>query len=187
MDKQTLRAQMINKRASISKEDLISNSKIITDKVLSSKEYNNADTLLIYVGIKGEVLTAEIIENALIDKKKVAAPRIDLNSDIMNFYEIRSSGCLEKASFGLLEPKDYCPLTENCEHTLMIAPGVAFDKEKNRLGYGKGYYDTYLNTHNHKYLDIIALSHDFQILDGIPHNKYDAKMDKIITEKRIIR
>ena len=69
-------------------------------------------------------------------------------------------------------------------HTLMVMPGLAFDKERHRIGYGKGYYDSYLSEHEIK--QKVALAFDFQVLDNIPFKDYDINPDLIITEKRRI-
>ena len=90
---------------------------------------------------------------------------------------------LKTGVFGILEPSEDCEAVPESEIDLIIVPGVAFDRQHNRLGRGKGFYDRLLST-----LDVpkIGICYDFQLKDQIPTEPFDRKMDLIITEKEIL-
>lgn len=90
---------------------------------------------------------------------------------------------LKAGAFGILEPTEDCVAVPENEIDLIIVPGVAFDRQRNRLGRGKGFYDRLLSTLN---VPKIGISYDFQLKDQIPVEPFDRKMDLIITEKEII-
>ena len=90
---------------------------------------------------------------------------------------------LSTGAYGILEPREIkIALPEDIQ--VAIIPGIAFDKKGYRIGYGKGYFDRLLPKMNALK---IALAFDFQLLDELPREKHDVKMDMIITDKRILR
>lgn len=131
-----------------------------------------------------EVDTLSLIEILLEGNIEVAVPKcIDDSCDI-EFYVIKSFNCLRKGFYGILEPD-----TEICERavvsgrTLCIVPGLAFDRKGRRMGFGKGYYDRFLENFSGVTL---GLCYECCIRDEIPHDKHDAVMDYVITEDNII-
>ena len=104
----------------------------------------------------------------------------------MYFYYITSLEQLSPGSMGILEPdSDLCVLLDKNDvksNDIFVCPGVAFDKEGSRLGYGGGFYDRYLRMFNNKK---IAFAYEIQILDSIPMGEYDEKVDVIFTESNI--
>ena len=129
------------RRSIIDKED---RDNIIFNKVINNIKVNNASIILTYVSTKEEADTINIIKHFL-GKKKVAVPRID--NGIMNFYYINSLDELMEGYFGILEPTTNNKVT-NFNNSICIVPGLCFDKENYRLGYGKGYYDKFLSNKN---------------------------------------
>jgi 5-formyltetrahydrofolate cyclo-ligase len=133
-----------------------------------------------------------LLERAVSDGKNVYIPKIldDDKTKVMRFY--RYDGHFTKGSFGILEPQNvsetsmYPDMKEGVSDTLMIMPGVAFDINKNRLGYGGGFYDRYLQEHKEFDIYKAAVAFDMQVLDELPVDIYDIKADCIVTEKRII-
>ena len=127
-----------------------------------------------------EVHTHDMIKVALKDKI-VAVPRLKGNCFIPcridDFSELNS-----KNEYGILEPENYDKEIDKVD--LVIVPCVAFDKKCHRIGYGKGCYDVFLEG-----MDIkrIGLAFDMQVVDAIPAEGHDIKLDKVITEKRIIK
>lgn len=161
------------------------NSYIIVKYLLSATEYANCDTLFCYVSFNQEVNTKFLLEQAF-KEKEVAVPKIV--NDEMKFYYITSYKELQPGNYGILEPvssREAIPI--KTKNNLCIVPGLAFDNEKNRIGYGKGYYDTFF--HKYKEIPILknAIAFDFQVLDKIPADNHDEKMDLIITPTRVIQ
>ncbi len=174
----------IEERKNIPDEIKQMSSDMIFEKLISQTEYKNADYVFIYVSMKNEVSTTKIINRALKDGKTVAVP-VSLKNRKMYFVKIDRLDNLVKNSLGVYEPvcgeeKEIIP----SENTLLIVPGVAFDIYGARMGYGGGYYDTYIEKYGVE--NTIALAFDIQIRENIPREQHDKIMKKIITEKRII-
>lgn len=181
--KSELRKYMKLMRASLSYEDRLYYSRCISETLFNTDGYKNSSTILAYISYGTEVNTAFIIDRALQDNKKVAVPKV-IDNQTMLFYYISSRNELTEGAYCILEPADNNPVcTVMSENTLMIMPGLAFDINKYRLGYGKGYYDRYLKNKNiKKYM----FAFEIQKLDKrLEINQYDIPADKIITESFI--
>lgn len=145
--------------------------------------------ILCYVSYSSEVSTLRFIDEALhCNGKHIYVPRVEGNH-IMNFYEIHDMSTeLVTGAYGIPEPvasatkfPDNVPDRE----ALMIVPGLAFDADCNRIGYGGGFYDTYLAMHPDMLK--VAVAFDCQIIDSCPDVEVtDIKPDIIVTEKRVI-
>lgn len=154
-------------------------SRKITEKVIQHPKYQEAELVLAYIDAKGEVKTREMIEHAWKSGKQVAVPKV--HGDVMKFYQISSYEELEAGCFEIMEPKIRCrEVTELSEKSVVIMPGVAFDMQGNRVGYGKGYYDKYFSQYTDVYKIAVALS--LQIVDDIPADDLDIKADCVMTE-----
>ena len=120
--------------------------KLVLKNILKLRQYKANDTILTYVSTKIEVDTFGLIRQALKDGKRVAVPRCIDNSREMDFYYITSLNQLEPRTFGVLEPiKEQCEILKDYSKGLCIIPGLVFDFDGYRLGYGKGYYDRFLS------------------------------------------
>ena len=178
-NKTTLRKQMRNLRKAMTKQEVKRLSKLCINNLISLPIYQEADTICIYMHIENEVETNEIILDAKKRQKRIAAPKI-LGEDI-EFYYIKET--FQKGAYGILEPESKEVLTDS--EGLIIIPGLVFDKNKNRIGYGGGYYDRYFIKHTeHKR---VALAYDFQIVEYIDEETFDIRPDIIVTNKRIIQ
>ncbi|TCT17072.1 5-formyltetrahydrofolate cyclo-ligase [Natranaerovirga pectinivora] len=182
MTKKEIR-RFISQKKSLLREDKIRfDSETIARTLLEQVEYDSCNTIFVYVPFNQEVRTQGIIEQGWMDHKRIAVPKIVDN--VMRFYYISSWNDLQIGYYNILEPhsKEEALLDET---TLVIMPGLAFDTQRNRIGYGGGFYDKFLE--DRKPFSKIALTFDFQVLDSIPNEHNDIKPDTIITEKRIIR
>ena len=152
---------------------------IIVKKLISHPLFVMADEIYCYVDCKGEVYTSDIFITAWKMGKKTAAPRIE-NGE-MDFYYIERFDDLDLGTYGIPEP--VTTKKANGNNVLVVMPGVAFDKHKNRIGFGKGFYDKYLEKH----LDYrrIALAFSLQIVKDIPADTHDIKPEFVITEEEI--
>lgn len=163
-------------------EQIFQNSEKICDAFLHLQEYKEAETVFAYIDCKNEVQTKKVIEQCWKDGKIVAVPKV--LGKIMKFYPISSYEDLEDGYFGIREPKHEELQEIVRENGLMILPGVAFDLERHRVGYGGGFYDRYLEEHPE--LKKIAFAFEFQLYAQVPYEVFDIQPEKIITEKRII-
>ena len=185
MNKQGLRAHIKETKATLSKTIVQKDSNIIINKLLNSSWFRECNQVFGYVSFNQEVVTTDFILSALERNKKVAVPKIENNN--MTFYYIESLEELKPGTLGILEPfsiKEAIP--PSTKESLCIVPGLAFDRQRNRIGYGKGYYDKFFTKYSDKPIRKIALAFDFQIYEKLPVEEYDKKVDRIITPTNII-
>ena len=181
--KKELRKEAAEKRRQIDNKEI--SDKIISEKLFSLEEYKRAQTLLIYVSLEDEIKTDSIIDIALKDNKKVAVPFCYDNEGNMGFYLINSIFELEAGRFNVREPDiNQCERLENFSNSIIIVPGMMFDKAGFRLGYGKGYYDRFLTSFNQI---SIGLCYDELFVSTLPRDDFDKNVDIIITQSEIVR
>lgn len=184
--KSEIRKRILQIRGQLTQDEVVKKSEAIIQQVLKTPEYQEADNVLLYADYNNEVMTKGLFENCIKHRKKVYFPKTDHLTGTMEFYRVISVQQLEKGFKGIPEPKE---ISENrykmnkSEDTLVILPGVAFDINGYRVGYGKGYYDKYLS--DKRQLSTIALAFACQIVDEVPYDEYDIKMDKVVTEEII--
>lgn len=156
----------------------------ISQRVAELAEYENSGSVLVYVSSPIEVDTYAIIEHSFKDRKKVLVPKCVLNTNLMEFYEIRSLDDLEKGAFGIMEPCDKCEKIKSFDDkTCCIVPALAYDKRGYRLGFGKGFYDRFLEGYKGKK---IGLCYSSCVVDELPTDTYDKTVDYIVTDCEII-
>ncbi|PIU82979.1 MAG: 5-formyltetrahydrofolate cyclo-ligase [Elusimicrobia bacterium CG06_land_8_20_14_3_00_38_11] len=183
MKKNKIRKKIIEIRKGLDSKTVDSNSRKILKKLFRMEEFRRAKKVMFYSSFGNEVSTEKMIEKSLKLKKQVFLPKI-LKGKIVP-VQIENLKELVLGKFGILEPK----VTMECrlrpaDFDVIIVPGVAFDKNCNRIGFGKGYFDRFLKTQKAKK---IGLAHSFQIVKKIPAGKFDVPMDLVITEKNIFR
>lgn len=185
-DKKELRKTILDLRNNMTTDKVLEKSNIIIDKLISIEEYKKSKTVFIYMDFKNEVSTIGLIKKMLDGKKSVVIPYTDTVNTVIIPVEIKDvDNDLKISSFGYLEPKiEKINEIELDKIDLIIVPGVVFDKCLNRIGFGKGYYDRILNKKRHD-AKAIAIAYEFQVLDEIPFEEHDIKMDMIITEESI--
>lgn len=184
--KAEIRKRILEIRKALTSEKVAAKSEAILQKVLKTPEYMEADNILLYADYNHEVMTRGIFEDAIMRKKRVYFPKSDKLTNTMHFYQTVSVKQLEKGFMGIPEPKEnmqLCYKFNPDEDTLVILPGVAFDTRGFRLGYGKGFYDKFLS--NKRQLSTMALAFACQIVEELPSEEHDIKMDKIVTEEII--
>jgi len=184
--KKILRKEILAIRNKMSVEEVNSNSKIIMEKLTSLNEFINAKTVFVYMDFGNEVVTRDLIKLMFAKNKHVVIPYTDTVETKLiptEIFDLEKD--LIKCKFGYYEPKkENVKYVEPQKFDLIVVPGVAFDKDLNRMGYGKGYYDKILSLRRND-CKAIAVAFDFQVLEKIPCEEHDVKMDMIITEKNI--
>ena len=179
-EKAALRKHLLEKRDSISFDLMEIQSKRICSKLTKTKIISEARSVGCYSSIGSEVQTNEIINHLLKEGKIVSLPKV--SEEMMEFRRIDDITKLEKGEFDIPEPKDNSPIQE--QHDVILVPCVGLDNHGNRIGYGFGFYDRYLDGNN---AVKIALTYSKQIVKTIPVSTYDVKMDWVITEKDVIK
>lgn len=175
MDKQSIRKQMKQARLDLSSKDYQDKSNLIITALKKHVFYKSANTIGIYVSCKQEVDTIHCIQDMLKDKR-VCIPKIANKQ--MEFYHITSLAHLKKNHFGILEPVNQ-PLVPKESIDLLIVPMLAFDHYGQRIGYGGGYYDRYLENYHG---NTIGLAFSFQEVECVETSKYDMALDVILDE-----
>lgn len=170
-----------------------SESERISNEILASPLYKNAQIILAYMALKDETNISKVIFRARSDNKKVFLPKTERNSLKMDFFEIKKDADLSPGNFGILEPFscenkfDFATETKNfsndleknsAKKILILVPGRAFTKTGIRLGRGKGYYDNFLkNAFENRDCVVAGVCFPFQILKNIPAENHDFKMN----------
>lgn len=184
MDKGKIRADVLEKRDGLSDKEIEQKSRLIFEKLINTKEYKNSENILVYASMGSEVRTDEIILDALANGKKVFCPKVtDKKAGTMVFIRISAIEDLKEGYFYIREPKldENSEIMGKSEKTLVIMPGVAFDKNKNRIGYGGGFYDRYLS--GHPDYATVALCFEEQIItDSIEPEVTDVAPDYLLTD-----
>lgn len=155
--------------------------KAIAQRLLSDRVYKEADAVFAFISKDIEVDTTQIINQALSDGKRVAAPRCSTDDRLIDFYYISSFGDLEKGSYGLMEPDvGVCKKAKPSALSVCVVPGLVFDREGYRLGFGKGYYDRFLV--NFPGITV-GVCYTRCMEQQLPRGFYDKPVSLVVTEK----
>ena len=162
----------------------------IEEYVTGLPEWRESQTVLAFLSMDGEVDTSGMLKKALAAKKTVAVPR--MYSRTIKFHRIESGkGPWEHHPFGVREPPETLPVIDPCAdntgEVLVITPGLCFDDNGTRLGFGKGYYDRLLERCRRRKTKIYfaAVCFSIQLIDEVPSDVHDCPVDVIITENGI--
>lgn len=179
--KKDIRAQVFIRRKEAAPRELAENSAAICRKVTELEAFQKSSLIYLYADVRGEVSTEAILLAAKQAGKQVAVPRVEGRQ--IRFYLMDSFEQLEAGYFQIPEPKPEHPASGT--GVFMVMPGVAFDKNCGRVGYGGGFYDRYLEAHP----DTVkaALAFDFQIFEQVPCTPEDICPDMVITETAIYK
>lgn len=183
--KKEIRKRLLKLRASISAQERGEAEEKILKRLTEAPFYQKAESIYCYVSFRDEVDTTCVIEKSLRLGKKVAVPRVT-GRRTMEFFYITDMNDLHPGAWSIPEPGVWCVRAPKPdEHALVILPGTAFDRTGRRIGYGGGYYDTYLagNVRCRK----AALAFSMQCIEWIPSEEHDIRAEFIITEKELIR
>lgn len=185
--KKACREEILSVRNAQSEEDIINKSKLIFDFLISTKEYENSSKIMFFMGKEKEVQTDFMVEESLKIGKKIFIPITKTKERRLIPCEIKNLDELVISTFNVKEPKKDCiQVHDPKDIELVIVPGVGFDTDGNRIGYGFGYYDSFLSETKQE-IPFMGLAFDFQIQDEIPCDENDKFIDKIITDKRVIK
>lgn len=185
-EKKLLRNKILNLRDDLTVEDKIELNKKIYNNLFNYDLFKKAKNIFIYISFGTEIDTRPIIERAFKENKNIYIPKIYKNNKSMKAIKLNSFNDLKENSMGILEPIEDDEYIDKRDIDLIIVPGVVFDKEGNRIGYGGGYYDRYLSEIKLKNNKLV-LAYEFQVLDYIKEENHDIKVDYILTEEKIIK
>lgn len=178
LDKSIIRKDIKAKRLQMDLETFSLYSQHIHQQVMIHPQIQQASMIACYVSLPKEVETLSLIQE-LLKTKRVCVPKV--NQDTMDFYEIDSLDDLKEGYFHVLEPTTTALILPE-DIDCMLVPMLAFDKQKYRVGYGKGFYDKYFARGYHGYK--LGLAFSFQYVEHIQINSYDYALNEIITESQ---
>lgn len=175
MDKNALRKQIREQKRAMTEEQIVSASQRLGELFIASQAYREAQTIYGYLPYNQEVRTVPMLEQAMADGKRVAVPKVF--GDEMKFIYLTDFSRVEKGYAGIPEPIDDGPVADD-PTALVLMPGLAFDAQGHRIGYGGGFYDKFLaNEPNHPTL---ALCYGFQMVDYLETEAFDVPVDCVI-------
>ncbi|MCQ2604133.1 MAG: 5-formyltetrahydrofolate cyclo-ligase [Spirochaetia bacterium] len=181
--KKILRKEMKLKFKALSPDDFFRKSAGVLKQLRKIDQFMGTELVLAFVSMKDEIQTDGILRYVLSEGKRLAVPLVV--GDDLEFYEIRDLGTeLAPGAFGILEPVsgshklDIKTLAEI--DSVILVPGLAFDRDNYRLGRGKGFYDRFFSRLPENVLKI-GIGYDFQKVDTVPREQHDCPLDMIIT------
>ncbi len=185
--KKELRKKIQELRDSIDPEQRRLLSALVAENLWSVPEFSAAESILFFISFRSEVDTVPMIRRALEENRIVCVPCTDSGNKAMvasRIFDLEND--LQQGNYDILEPKGNClrPRPET-DIDVVLMPGVAFDLAGGRLGYGGGYYDRFLEKCGPR-CTLIAVAFEIQLIDHVPCADHDARIHKIVTEKRII-
>ncbi len=172
-------------RQSIAPDDRFSKSRQIADHCMQEIRRMHVHTIFIFVSFRDEVETHELIRQLLQDDFRVAVPYINPQTQTMIAVVLNDFADLAPGHFGVLEPKAPHTVLNPSEIELTLLPGLGFDQNGYRMGYGGGYYDAFLAQKEYAGRNI-ALAFEEQVVPCIVHDVKDHPVDAIMTECRTI-
>lgn len=185
--KRILRRELLGKRESLSEEERKRISSVIMENLLNFSEYSKSEILFPYVSFGSEADTHNLIIHALSEGKQVYCPKV--SGEQMEFYGISCFGDLVPGYKGILEPgPGLVKFSDWDKKILILMPGSVFDRKRNRMGYGKGFYDRFLEEcqRNQREIVTVALAFSMQVVEDVPVEEHDIKPDYLITENEIL-
>lgn len=175
MDKQALRKEIRDKKRAMTEAEIVAASQRLAELFVASEAYRQAKTIYGYLPYNQEVRTVPMLQQALADGKRVAVPKC--YGDEMRFIYLEDLSQVEKGYCGIPEPIADEPLADD-KTALVLMPGLAFDPQGHRMGYGGGFYDKFLEKEpNHP---TIALCYGFQMLEHLETEAHDIPVDTVL-------
>ncbi len=183
MTKKEFRAAALARRQAIPAEKKREFDRQICQRIAALDAFRRADCVLLYAAIKGEIDLSPLIALCRRSGKAVAFPVCDRESGEMHFRILSENATLTPGAFGIPEPPSDAPDCEITEASVCILLGLSFDARGNRMGYGKGFYDKFLQTHS---LIKIGAIYEELTVKQIPTEPHDLPADLLVTERGVI-
>ena len=192
MDKSLIRKEQIRLRDGLGKDERCLFSEQISERLFSMEEYSLADTVMSYASFRSEVITDAINRRIMDEGKKLYLPRTYMDRKQMLFFQVKDmERDMETGTMGIREPIETCLRFDYHAESaarlekgrvLMLMPGVAFDRDRHRLGYGGGYYDRYLTECDALRAHTILLAYGIQEVNAVPSETTDVRPGFVLTE-----
>lgn len=178
MDKKALRKEIGAKKKAMTEAQIEATSKALAEQFFAHAAYQKAASIYGYLPYNQEVRTIPMLEQAQKDGKRVAVPKII--GDEMVFLWLDDLSKVEPGYCNIPEPIANEPIADD-ETALVLMPGLAFDPEGHRCGYGGGFYDRYLELHPHH--PTLALCYGFQMFEHLEVDSHDIPVDFVLSQE----
>ena len=175
MDKQALRKQIREQKRALTPEEIDAASSRLGALFAASQLYQQAKTIYGYLPYNQEVRTVPMLQRALREGKRIAVPKV--YGEEMRFIYLEDFSRVAPGYAGIPEPMDDGPVAED-KTALVLMPGLAFDKEGHRIGYGGGFYDKFLAAEPEH--PTLALCYEFQMRPQLPTEEFDIPVDCVL-------
>lgn len=175
INKKELRAQIRAQKRAMTEDQIAEKSARLGVLFAASQAYRDAETIYFYLPYNQEVRTVPMLEQALRDGKRVAVPKV--YGEEMKFIYVEDLTQIAKGYAGIPEPIGDGPVAED-PHALVLMPGLAFDPQGHRIGYGGGFYDKFLSQEPEH--PTLALCYDFQVLPHLETEEFDIPVNQVL-------
>ncbi len=180
-ERKRVRTETLRRREALTSEERARLSQRIVNSVLRWIQREGFDSVMLYLSMRSEVETVDLLEGLLNSGKRICAPVINTEQVKLIPRRIQNPNTeLVRHRYGMLEPKDSCPIFPTEHLQLIVVPGIAFDRKGYRLGYGKGFYDRFLTKCPHAIR--IGLAYQIQVVEDTFPQAWDIPVQHIFTE-----
>jgi 5,10-methenyltetrahydrofolate synthetase len=183
--KAEMRKAILAQRAALSQPAWQAANRAISKQVLALGAYRDAQTVLAYMSIAAEFDSSEIVRTAIADDKVLVLPKINKSNNRLDLFRVSNIDAdLIPGPWGILEPNaQRCEKISPDEVDFVLVPGLAFDADCRRLGYGAGYYDRLLEDLG-PFATFVAAAFALQIVERVPVEAHDISLDVVVTENQ---
>jgi len=182
-NKSHVRREVLGKRLALSSGDFFRRSLSVQKRFLHLDEFKRSQKVALYKSFRHEVCTDHILATSLRQGKELYFPKVGEGEAGLDFIKLEEGHLFSPGAYSIDEPEGGEFLESLVLLDLVVVPGVAFDGDGRRLGYGKGYYDMTLKRAE---CAIVALAFNFQVVDCIDSEPHDVGVHKIVTEEGVI-
>lgn len=175
MNKQELRRAIRERKRSMTEEEIVERSNALAEKFYNTPAYQAASTIYGYLPYNQEVRTVPMLQRALDEGKRVAVPKV--YGEEMRFIYLEDLTQVSKGYAGIPEPIADAPVADD-KRALVLMPGLAFDPQGHRIGYGGGFYDRFLAQEPHH--PTLALCYEFQMQAHLDTEEFDIPVDTVL-------
>lgn len=177
--KQEIRKKYKSLRNEMSSQEVKEKSNQICQNFISSNLFQQAERIMAYAPLGNEVDIRPVMEEGWRQEKRIAFPKVF--GDTMRYFEVSSFSQLKEGTFHVMEPVETNPV--DWKNALVLVPGVAFDRQGNRMGYGKGYYDRFFEGKTDCVK--VGVAYELQVADQLPTEENDLPVEYLVTEKGV--
>lgn len=182
-EKKAIRTRVLAARDALAADTRARFAESVSASVLSSAQFEHANTVLAYVSFGSELSTDAILQRTLAEGKSLVLPRVAKGVAQLQLHRVDALDQLVDGVWGIREPRHDAPAMRLEDIDFILVPGVAFDLAGFRIGYGGGYYDRLLAAANPATVRL-SVAFDCQLIGAVPNETHDERVDIIITNQQ---